>query len=289
MPAERSNKYYALTATLIFHGALLLILMFTILTTPDPPFPDSGGEPVLVNIGIDDAGSGDVQPMAEVVNPEPVPEKPEPQPEEANDPPPVTSDEEETIKVEEVKPKKEKKKEKKEKPKKTVEPVEEEPVKKEPEKKVNPSAIYKGAKNNSKSEGDDKAGTPGDKGVPDGGLDSKVYTGASGNGKGGENGGEMGSGTGREKSVKINVQGRKLLKSPVIKEKSDETGKIVVSIVVDQHGSVIKATAGARGSTINNSALYKSSEEAALRAKFDAPDDSPEEQRGTITFIFVLK
>jgi protein TonB len=78
-------------------------------------------------------------------------------------------------------------------------------------------------------------------------------------------------------------------KSPVIGDKAEEPGKIVVSIVVDKTGKVIKATAGARGSTINSSSLYRSAEEAAMNAKFDAPDDAPEEQRGTITFNFLLK
>lgn len=281
---EKSTKYYALTGTLLVHVGLLLFLMYTFLTTPTPPM--GSGEAVLVNIGYAEAGSGDEQPMSEVIDEDPALNTPQPPEQEINEAPPLTSEIEESIKIEEKKEKKEiKKKEKIEKPKE----VEKEPVKetpKEPEKKVNVNAIYKGSKNNSKSEGDDKAGTPGDKGVKDGGPNSNVYTGASGNGKGGD--GEPGSG-GIEKRIRYTIEGRKLLESPIIKDKSDETGKVVVSITVDKNGKVIKARAGARGSTINNSALYKSSEEASLKAKFDAPEDSPEEQHGTITFIFQLK
>ena len=256
--------------------------MYTFLTTPTPPM--GSGEPVLVNIGYDDAGSGNIQPMSEKINTDPVKDNPQPPKAEVEDPAPLTSDLEKTVEIEEKKLKKEKKI-KKEKSKEITEPVKEE-TPKEPEKKINENAIYKGANNGSKNEGNDKKGTQGDKGVKDGGLNSNVYTGPSGNGKGGD--GEDGNGPGK-KDIKANVQGRKLIESPIIKEKAEETGKVVVSITVDKYGKVTKATAGARGSTINSSALYRSAEEAALKARFNAPEDSPEEVHGTITFIFQLK
>ena len=55
------------------HAGLFLILLFTMLKTEVPPFPETGGSGgVIVNIGMVDEASGDIQPMADVVSKEPV-------------------------------------------------------------------------------------------------------------------------------------------------------------------------------------------------------------------------
>jgi len=69
---------------------------------------------------------------------------------------------------------------------------------------------------------------------------------------------------------------------------TQEDGKVVVDIVVDKYGKVIKATPGARGSTTTNPILYKKAKEAALLAKFTAKLESPTDQKGTMTFVFIL-
>lgn len=68
---------------------------------------------------------------------------------------------------------------------------------------------------------------------------------------------------------------------------SDEQGKIVVTITVDQNGTVTKAVAGARGTTISNQDMWKQAEKAALKSKFTAKSNAAIEQTGTITYIYL--
>ena len=79
-----------------------------------------------------------------------------------------------------------------------------------------------------------------------------------------------------------------LLKKPQITDDSQEEGKVIVEITVDETGKVIKATPGARGSTTANSVLYAKARQAAFSAKFNASGEGVKEQKGTITFVFIL-
>jgi len=69
---------------------------------------------------------------------------------------------------------------------------------------------------------------------------------------------------------------------------TQEDGKVVVDIVVDRNGKVLKAKAGARGSTTTNPILQKKAVEAAYKAKFKKDANAPFEQKGTMTFVFIL-
>ena len=71
------------------------------------------------------------------------------------------------------------------------------------------------------------------------------------------------------------------------KNPTDEEGKIVVSITVDQNGNVTKAVAGVKGTTCSNQKLWKICEKAALSSKFDAKSDAAIEQKGEITYVFL--
>lgn len=68
-----------------------------------------------------------------------------------------------------------------------------------------------------------------------------------------------------------------------------EAGTVVVSIYVDQYGNVTKATPGAPGTTVNNSALWAAARKAALETHFNMDGSAPPLQQGTITYIFSLK
>jgi TonB family protein len=76
--------------------------------------------------------------------------------------------------------------------------------------------------------------------------------------------------------------------SPTIRDKSQEEGKVIVDIIVDKYGNVIRASPGARGSTTTSTQLYKIAKKAALNTKFNANPDAREEQKGQMTFIFIL-
>jgi outer membrane biosynthesis protein TonB len=64
---------------------------------------------------------------------------------------------------------------------------------------------------------------------------------------------------------------------------------VVVEIIVDEKGNVIKATPGQRGSTTQSSKLYAKARGAAKEVKFSPSPDGTKEQRGTYTFVFTLE
>lgn len=69
----------------------------------------------------------------------------------------------------------------------------------------------------------------------------------------------------------------------------NEQGKVVVEIFVDRSGTIVKATAGIKGSTLLSKKYLDAAYNAALRAKFDSNPDAKETQRGTITYNFMFQ
>ena len=63
-------------------------------------------------------------------------------------------------------------------------------------------------------------------------------------------------------------------------------GTVVVKVWVDNYGIVQKAVAGAEGTTINDTKLWKAAENAAMKACFNISADAPALEEGTITYIF---
>ena len=77
------------------------------------------------------------------------------------------------------------------------------------------------------------------------------------------------------------------LKKPVYT--SQESGRVVVKIWVDQYGKVQKAVPGADGTTVTDKALWTAARNAALETGFNMSSNAPALQEGTITYIFNLK
>ncbi len=69
----------------------------------------------------------------------------------------------------------------------------------------------------------------------------------------------------------------------------NKSGKVIVKISVDQYGSVISATPGISGTTVQDKTLWEAAKKAALKAKFNISSSAPVVQEGTITYIFKLK
>lgn len=69
----------------------------------------------------------------------------------------------------------------------------------------------------------------------------------------------------------------------------NKAGKVIVKISVDQYGTVINATPGISGTTVQDKTLWEAAKKAALKAKFNISSASPVVQEGTITYIFKLK
>jgi TonB family protein len=117
----------------------------------------------------------------------------------------------------------------------------------------------------------------------------------SGNGKGngtgvGNGNGNGGGGTGHDVSgngLSYNLNGRSATSLPKPRTNKQETGKVVVQIMVDQQGNVISAVAGGRGTTLMDTNIWRTCEQAAKKAKFTPKTNAPDEQRGTITYKFV--
>lgn len=82
---------------------------------------------------------------------------------------------------------------------------------------------------------------------------------------------------------------RTLISEPGLILNSSEEGKVVVEIIVDENGNVIKATPGQRGSTTSSSNLFTRATQAAYQAKFNPSREGIKEQRGTYTFVFTLE
>lgn len=84
------------------------------------------------------------------------------------------------------------------------------------------------------------------------------------------------------------LAGRGMKAMPKPAQDFQESGKVVVDILVDADGNVINAKAGASGTNTSSAVLLRLAEEAARKAKFTS-SDNPQNQRGTITYNFVLK
>lgn len=68
-----------------------------------------------------------------------------------------------------------------------------------------------------------------------------------------------------------------------------QSGTVVVTIWVDQYGKVVKAQAGADGTTVTDKTLWAAARNAAMGTRFKQKMDAPAMQQGTITYVFKLK
>jgi TonB family protein len=143
----------------------------------------------------------------------------------------------------------------------------------DPKPSINTRALYPGKSTGSAGGSQGNTGKPGDQGKVDGSRDSN-------NQGDGSTGGLTGN-------PDFDMEGRTLTQKPTISDQSQTEGKVVVTVKVNSRGEVFSAVAGARGTTLTNSAIQKKCEQAALKARFSP--SNREEQEGTITFIFKLQ
>ena len=69
---------------------------------------------------------------------------------------------------------------------------------------------------------------------------------------------------------------------------SNQQGRVVVRIWVDQQGRVTRAEYEPKGSSTSDGDLVTKAIAAARKARFNADPSAPEEQKGTITYIFKI-
>jgi TonB family protein len=274
---QNTNRPLAWTLAISFHVILFLILYFVVMHTPIPPYPMVGGGSGLeVNFGTSDDGMGDVQPeeFLDVQTQDLTQISGEATSNDAAD------GQDEQLLTQETEEAPAVATSNKPPAKKTTEVIKiNDPV-------VNTNALFK-KKAKGGSEGE--TGKPGDQGHPDGSLYAKNHYGTPGSGDGTGSGFGKGTGSGDGSGTSFDLSGRTSKYLPKPEYTIREQGTVVVRIWVNKEGQVTRAEAGARGTTTSSDALFKQATKAALKAKFSPNPNAPEEQKGTITYHFVLQ
>ncbi|NOT76138.1 MAG: cell envelope integrity protein TolA [Cyclobacteriaceae bacterium] len=286
---EKKNKRIGFLISLGIHSAIFIILFFLMAwRAPDPPLPEFGVE---LNFGMDDQGSGEVQPETPVGSDtdqiDETQDKPaESQPEEVKQEvkedikdekaiEKAVSDEPSPVVVKEEKKKEVKKEIVKdkpvEKPKETVIAEYKKEVKKDPSTS---DASKKGKEGN---QGDDKDKV-GDKGSEEGTLEAKALYGNQGGGNGGG-----GNGFG------LSMAGWKWASDPKRPELPDnENGKVVFEIECDENGDItsiktLERSLSPKAEQILKDEIRNNSLERTSGGR------APERSKGKIIFILKTK
>ncbi len=292
------DNWKALTGTILFHGLLLLALMFLALRTPLPLPAEQGVEIKLgtTNTGV---GSKAMQSRKKIIKskklPKPIPKpkpltpKPQPKPK-----PAVLKQKNLTQNVEKAPALPKKKNPAKKKPAKPiVKNPSKKPIKKQktiikkvdstriarktvpqkkPEPVVNKRALFKMTPGSQNQGQGIKAGT-GNQGKPLGFKESNAYKGRGGKGRG--------------ISFSLGNRGAKFLDKPTAK--FTEQGTVVVRIEVNPQGKVVHARVFAKGTTVIGENLRRIAVQSAKNSLFSADPSAPAVQIGTITYHFILK
>lgn len=161
--------------------------------------------------------------------------------------------------------------------------------------------------NGKKKGGDGNSSTSGNQGRANGDINSNGYsgTGGSGGGTGGGNGtgngtgtgagsgsgtgGGSGSGNGKGVGAGYSLNGRKPLNKPSPENCGNDTGTIVVKIIVDKNGIVTSSSPGYKGTKNPTSCMLAAAKSAALSTKWETSPTGAEKQEGTITYNFTIK
>ncbi|HNQ11801.1 MAG TPA: TonB family protein [Bacteroidia bacterium] len=259
----KKNEVKGWIGTFAAHGLLILILLWLRFYAPVTPQEDEG---IMIDFGNTDTGMGNVESNSSENNNTEGSASELQETSAQNNPsttePTLTQNTEEAPKIKENK--------NNTTPKNNPTPKEQP---KEPEKpKVDPKALYPGNNN---------SGT--------GSSGSQGNTGGNGN-QGNPSGVPNSGGTGLGSSgFSFNLSGRSVKSIPKIEDNSQETGKVVIDIIVDKYGNVTSANGPAKGSTTTSTLLVKKAKEAAMAAKFSPSPDGVEQQKGTITVVFSVQ
>ncbi|WP_445735392.1 energy transducer TonB [Mariniflexile sp.] len=264
--------------------ALITVILLLLLFVVGAPYMDPPEEyGVAVNFGTTDFGSGTVQPLKPIKS-EPVninkpaevqPTKAEPTKASENKEEVLTADNAEEIAI-----KKQKEAENKAKAIADAKAkAETERVAKEKreldEKKKKLDALIGGV---SKSEGTATGGEgndtkAGDKGQLDGDPYAPSYFGGPGTGSGG---------------VGYGLNGRGKANYQTLKQDCNESGMVIIRIVVNKNGNVIEAEPGVRGTTNTAACLLEPAKKIALSHKWAPDPNAPTKQIGFVKVNFQL-
>ena len=264
--------------------ALITVIILLLLFVVGAPYMDPPEEyGVAVNFGTTDFGSGDVQPLKPIKS-EPNNINAPSQPEVAKTEPTKASEAKEEVltaeDLESIAIKKQKEAEAKAKAvadakaKAEADRIAKE-QREQDEKKKKLDALIGGV---SKSEGtatggegnDNKAG---DKGQLDGDPYAPSYFSSGGSGSGG---------------VGYGLNGRGAASYQTLKQDCNESGMVIVRIVVNRNGNVIEAEPGVRGTTNTAACLLEPAKKIALSHKWRPDPNAPVKQIGFVKVNFKL-
>jgi hypothetical protein len=120
--------------------------------------------------------------------------------------------------------------------------------------------------------------------------------GGSGSGSGTGKGSGSGTGTGSNAGSGVGnyggdfyLDGRPVINKAFPKAKNNLEGIVKVDFRADREGNVVYAKAGGRGTTINDPQIWEECEKAAMRSKFKANHDAQVEEKGVITYRFIIQ
>lgn len=116
----------------------------------------------------------------------------------------------------------------------------------------------------------------------------------TGSGSGSGDGEGTGQGSGRGNGIGTSggdfyLNGRPVISKAFPASKPNLEGVVVVSFKADRDGNVTEATAGGKGTTIQDTQIWKECEKAALKSKFKPKSDAEIVEKGTITYRFVVQ
>ena len=274
----RHEKNSARLTALI--AVILLLLLFVVGTKYMDP-PEEYG--VAVNFGNSDFGKGNVQPLKPVKS-EPRKIEEPPQPDVSKSEPTNASENKEDVLTQEdaesIAIKKQKQAEAKAKAiadakaKAEADRIAKEKREQE-EKKKKLDALIGGV---SKSEGSETGSEgndnkSGDKGQLDGNPYAASYFGGQGAGSGG---------------VGYGLNGRGKASFKRLKQDCNESGMVIVKIIVNQSGNVISAEPGQRGTTNTAQCLLEPAKKIAMSHKWPSDSKAPTRQIGFVSVNFKL-
>lgn len=264
---EKKNQKKAALISAGIHTVIILLLIFLMgWRAPNPPYPEYGIE---LNFGLDNVGSGNVQPEtpANVESPseqiaesteQPEPESvPEETPEVSTQDVPVSNAESPVV-VEEKKPEVKK-----------TETVQQKPAEPKPSPPIIAEYKNEAAQSPTANQGDN-ANTVGDKGNPEGSLDANALYGTRGGGGGG---------------FALSMAGWSWDQTPQPPRLPDnENGRVVFEITVDGNGDIIKIETKER--SLSPAAEKICREEIMKRSLVKTSSgQAPEQSTGLVTFV----
>ncbi len=298
MEEKKNDKTYGIIGTILFHVAILILLMSLFLSSM--PQEEEG---ILVMLGDSPTGMGAGTPAARAVEPASTPPAqstppPAPRPQQPREQlmtqnieeaPVVSAHEkaqreaEQRLREEERRRREEEEQQRRlEEERKRQEELErqqklaeERRIREERERQAQAardlgSTAFSGSDGSDQSQGEVEGS--GSQGHLSGDPNASSYTGTG-----------LGS-----SGVSFSLDGRSSVGSlPKPKYEKGEPGVVVVEIIVDRNGNVTAAEPILRGSTIQDSYLWGVAKEAALKARFSVKRDAPAFQKGTIRYQFV--